>query len=115
VPEHERVHEALLDFHWERHPRTNALTRKVAMIGASMNVDTSIKCFFRDWFFIPRGVQMGNYMEDALFDVGKLPIDELWSHNLGEGKLTMISIAKQISNLLVTPLKVCSQMNKNKL
>jgi 2-polyprenyl-6-methoxyphenol hydroxylase-like FAD-dependent oxidoreductase len=76
VPEHERIHEALLDFHRERHPRTSALTRKAARVGASVNADTSIKCFFRDWFFIPRGVHTGNYMEDALFDVGKLPIDE---------------------------------------
>ncbi len=41
-----------------------------------MNVDTSIKLVFQRWFFIPRGVQIGNYMEDVLFDVGKLPIDE---------------------------------------
>ncbi len=81
-----------------------------------MNVDTSIKCFFWDWFFIPRGVHMGNYMEDVLFDVRKLLIDEPWSHNLGDGKLTMISITKQISNLLVSPpLKTYSQVNKNKL
>ncbi len=77
MPKYERVHEALLDFHRERHPRTNVFTRKATMIGASMNVDTSNKCFFQDWFFIPRGVHTGNYMEDALFNVRKLPIDEL--------------------------------------
>lgn len=59
-----------------KHPRTNTLTRKATMIRASMNADTSIKCFFQDWFSIPRHVHMGNYMEDVLFDVRKLPIVE---------------------------------------
>jgi hypothetical protein len=72
--------------------------------------------FFWNWFFIPRGVHTGNYMEDVLFDVEKLPIDEPWSHNLGDIKLIVISIAKQISNLLVAPpLKAYSQVNKKKL
>ncbi len=76
VPEHERIHQTLLDFHRERYPRTNALARKAAMVGSSVNADTFIKRFLRDWFFIPRGVHGGNYMEDTLFDVGKLPIDK---------------------------------------
>jgi 2-polyprenyl-6-methoxyphenol hydroxylase-like FAD-dependent oxidoreductase len=39
------IHETLLDSHQERHLSTNALTCKATMIGVSMNVDTSIKCF----------------------------------------------------------------------
>jgi hypothetical protein len=46
------------------------------MIGVSTIADTAIKCFMRDWFFIPWVGRVGNYMEHTLFDVGKLPIDE---------------------------------------
>jgi 2-polyprenyl-6-methoxyphenol hydroxylase-like FAD-dependent oxidoreductase len=74
VPEHERIHQTLLDFHQERYPRTNALTRKAAMVGSSVTSNTFIKRFLRDWFFIPRGVHAGNYMEDTLFDVGNLKV-----------------------------------------
>jgi 2-polyprenyl-6-methoxyphenol hydroxylase-like FAD-dependent oxidoreductase len=81
VSESERIHQALLDFHRERHGRTYALTHKAYMIGLSASADTAIKCFIRDWFFIPRAVGTGNYMEPALFDVGNLPIDEEESHN----------------------------------
>jgi 2-polyprenyl-6-methoxyphenol hydroxylase-like FAD-dependent oxidoreductase len=81
VSESERIHQALWDFHRERHGRTYALTHKAYMIGLSGSADTAIKCFIRDWFFIPRAVRKGNYMEPALFDVGNLPIDEEQSHN----------------------------------
>jgi 2-polyprenyl-6-methoxyphenol hydroxylase-like FAD-dependent oxidoreductase len=76
VPESERIHKALLDFHRERHGRTYALTHKAYMQGVSTIADTTIKCFMRNWFFIPRAGRTGNFMEHALFDVGKLPIDE---------------------------------------
>jgi len=76
VPESERIHKALLDFHRERHGRTYALTHKAYMIGVSTIADTTIKCFMRDWFFIPWAGSIGNYMKHTLFDVGKLPIDE---------------------------------------
>jgi 2-polyprenyl-6-methoxyphenol hydroxylase-like FAD-dependent oxidoreductase len=81
VSESERIHQALLDFHRERHGRTYALTHKSYMIGLSAIADTAIKCFIRDWFSIPRSVRTGNYMEPALFDVGNLPINEEESHN----------------------------------
>ncbi|CAK9208139.1 unnamed protein product, partial [Sphagnum troendelagicum] len=68
VPESERIHKALLDFHQERHGRTYALAQKAYMRGVSTIADTTIKCFMRDWFFIPRAVRPGNYMEHALFD-----------------------------------------------
>jgi 2-polyprenyl-6-methoxyphenol hydroxylase-like FAD-dependent oxidoreductase len=76
VPESEQIHKALLDFHRERHGRTYALTHKAYMIGVSTIADTAIKCFMRDWFFIPWASSVGNYMKHTLFDVGKLPIDE---------------------------------------
>ncbi len=76
VPESERIHKALLDFHRERHGRTYALSHKAYMRGVSTIADTTIKWFMRDWFFIPRAGRSGNYMEHTLFDVGKLPIDE---------------------------------------
>jgi 2-polyprenyl-6-methoxyphenol hydroxylase-like FAD-dependent oxidoreductase len=81
VSESERIHQALLDFHRERHGRTYALTHKAYMIGLSSIADTAIKCFIRDWFSIPRAFGTGNYMEATLFDVGSLPIDEEESHN----------------------------------
>ncbi|CAK9213343.1 unnamed protein product [Sphagnum troendelagicum] len=81
VSESERIHQALLDFHRERHGRTYALSHKAYMIGLSAIADTAIECFIRDWFFIPRAVGRGNYMEPTLFDVGNLPIDEEESHN----------------------------------
>ncbi|CAM6028643.1 unnamed protein product [Sphagnum balticum] len=81
VSESERIHQALLEFHRERHGRTYALTHKAYMIGLLASADTAIKCFIRDWFVIPRAVGTGNYMEPALFDVGNLPIDEEESHN----------------------------------
>jgi 2-polyprenyl-6-methoxyphenol hydroxylase-like FAD-dependent oxidoreductase len=74
VPEHERIHQTLLDFHRERFPRTNGLTRKAFMVGTSVNANTFVKRFLRDWFFIPRNVHAGNYMEDTLFDVGNLEV-----------------------------------------
>jgi 2-polyprenyl-6-methoxyphenol hydroxylase-like FAD-dependent oxidoreductase len=76
VPKSERIHKTLLDFHRERHGRTYALTHKAYMIGVSTIADTTIKCFMRDWFLIPWGRSVGNYMKHTLFDVGKLPIDE---------------------------------------
>jgi 2-polyprenyl-6-methoxyphenol hydroxylase-like FAD-dependent oxidoreductase len=82
VSESERIHQALLDFHRERHGRTYALTHKAYMIGrVSAFADTAIKCFLRDWFFIPLAVGRGNHLEATLFDVGNLPIDEEESHN----------------------------------
>ncbi|CAK9251732.1 unnamed protein product, partial [Sphagnum jensenii] len=68
VPESERIHKALLDFHQERHGRTYALSQKAYMRGVSTIADTTIKCFMRDWFFIPRAGRSGNYMEHTLFD-----------------------------------------------
>jgi hypothetical protein len=44
------------------------------MVGSSVNANKFIKRFFQDWFFIPRGVHVGNYMEDTLFDVGNLKV-----------------------------------------
>jgi hypothetical protein len=43
VPESERIHKALLDFHQERHGRTYALTHKAYMVGVSTIADTTIK------------------------------------------------------------------------
>jgi len=33
---------------------TYALTHKAYTLGVVMIADTTIKCFMRDWFFIPR-------------------------------------------------------------
>jgi hypothetical protein len=49
----EQIHQALLDFHKEKYPRTNALTQKATVVGVSMVVSISIKFFLRDWFFMP--------------------------------------------------------------
>ncbi|CAM6049375.1 unnamed protein product [Sphagnum compactum] len=76
VPDSERIHKALLDFHRERHGRTYALTHTAYMVGVSTIAETTIKCFMRDWFVIPRVGHTRNYMEHTLFDGGKLPIDE---------------------------------------
>jgi len=76
VPESERIHKALLDFHRERHGRTYALTQRAYTLGVLLIADTTIKWFMRDWFFIPMAGRVRNSMEHTLFDVGKLPIDE---------------------------------------
>jgi 2-polyprenyl-6-methoxyphenol hydroxylase-like FAD-dependent oxidoreductase len=81
VSESERIHQALLDFHRERHGRTYALTRKAYMVGLFSSAPTAITCFIRDRIFIPIAFAIGNYMEAAVFDVGNLPIDEEESHN----------------------------------
>jgi 2-polyprenyl-6-methoxyphenol hydroxylase-like FAD-dependent oxidoreductase len=76
VPESERIHKALLDFHQERHGRTYALTQRAYTLGVLLIADTTIKWFMRDWFFIPMAGRVRNSMEHTLFDVEKLPIDE---------------------------------------
>jgi hypothetical protein len=76
VHEREQIHQALLDFHKEKYPRTNVFTQKATIVGISIIANKSIKCFLRDWFFLPMSIHIGNYMEPSLFDVEKLPIDE---------------------------------------
>ncbi len=93
VHEREQIHQALLDFHKQKYPRTNALTQKAIMVGVLVVANTSIKCFLQDWFFMPMSIHTGNYMELSLFDVEKLPIDEPW-HNFLEGKLWNINCAR---------------------
>jgi 2-polyprenyl-6-methoxyphenol hydroxylase-like FAD-dependent oxidoreductase len=80
VSESERIHQALLDFHRERHGRTYALTRRAHMVGVFALAPTATICFFRDRIFIPIAIATGNYMAPAVFDIGGLPIDEEESH-----------------------------------
>lgn len=66
APESERIHQALLNFHAERHERTYALTYKAAMRKVTWNSPDSVL----------QRLQPGNFLDHTLFDVGKLPTME---------------------------------------
>lgn len=75
VPEHERIHQALVEFQRERHERTNFITTRSYRIGKVMQTGWTVIDFVRDRFVIPL-VLNKSFMTHTLFDAGKLPGQE---------------------------------------
>ena len=73
VAEHERIHLALVQFQQERHDRTYSLSLHSYRLGLVLQSAWSVVCFYRDWFFIPMGLNPKHFLEHTLFDVGELP------------------------------------------
>ena len=73
VPEHERIHRALVDFQLERHERTNFITTQSYRIGRMMQTGWTVVDFFRDRVLIPMAYSKTTFLAHTLFDVGKLP------------------------------------------
>jgi len=73
LPEHERIHKALLEFQQERHDRTYSLTARSYEVGSVVQSGSWLVCLYRDWWLLPKSVNTESFMDHTLFDVGKLP------------------------------------------
>jgi 2-polyprenyl-6-methoxyphenol hydroxylase-like FAD-dependent oxidoreductase len=73
TPEHERIHQALVEFQRERHERTNFITTRSYRIGRMMQTGWTVVDFVRDRFVIPLVLNKNTFVAHTLFDVGKLP------------------------------------------
>ena len=73
VPEHERIHRALVEFQLERHDRTHFIATRSYRIGKMTHLRWTVVEFFRDWFLIPLFYKNKTFLAHTLFDVGKLP------------------------------------------
>ena len=72
--EHDRIHQALLDYQRDRHDRTTSLSVQSYMAGSVFQSDSSLYCFYRNQFLIPRGLNKATFLKHTLFDVGSLPV-----------------------------------------
>ncbi|KAG0626500.1 hypothetical protein M758_2G131400 [Ceratodon purpureus] len=73
LPEHERIHRALVEFQLERHERTNFITTRSYRIGRMLQTGWTVIDFVRDRFVIPLLLNKKTFLAHTLFDVGKLP------------------------------------------
>ncbi|KAG0624132.1 hypothetical protein M758_3G226500 [Ceratodon purpureus] len=73
LPEHERIHRALVEFQYERHDRTNFISTRSYRIGRMIHTGWTVLDYFRDRFMIPLIVNKNKLLAHTLFDVGKLP------------------------------------------
>ncbi|KAG0569744.1 hypothetical protein KC19_6G113200 [Ceratodon purpureus] len=73
LTEHERINQALLEFHRERHERISFISTQSIKIGKLMLSGWSVINFFRDRFVIPVVVNKTSSLAHTMFDVGKLP------------------------------------------
>ena len=74
VPEHERIHRALVEFQLERHDRTHSIATLSYIIGRKMTRQRwTVVEFFRNRFLIPLFYKKKVFLAHTLFDVGKLP------------------------------------------
>lgn len=74
LPEHERIHVALLEFQQERHARTYSLSLRSYKAGCVLQSGWSLMCLYRDWWLLPKSMNTETFLEHTLFDVGKLPL-----------------------------------------
>lgn len=73
LPEHERIHNALVEFQQERHERTYAISVRSYKTGQVMQSGWWLVCLFRDWWLLPKSLNTETFLDHTLFDVGKLP------------------------------------------
>ena len=72
--EYDCIHQALLDYQRERHDRTSSLSMQSYMAGSAFRSESSLYCFYRNWFLIPRSFNKATFLKHTLFDVGNLPV-----------------------------------------
>lgn len=73
LPEHEKIHKAMVEFQQERHDRTYSLSARSYMVGNVMQSGWWLVCLLRDWWLLPKGLNTETFLDHTLFDVGKLP------------------------------------------